>query len=79
MYVLIKIWLGSSQNAWTKTGYAWFDKRVEDPEVVVTEDAEAEDKDNFVRHTFWTADGDNADNGDDSNGDVDNDDAMMNG
>jgi hypothetical protein len=62
------------RNSWTKTGYAWFNKRAEDPEVVIVEGQEAEDEDDFVLRTLWTDDGDNEDAGDDDDDDDDVDD-----
>ena len=58
------------RNSWTKTGYAWFDKRTEDPEVVIVE---AEDEDEFVLRMLWDVNGDN-DNDDDDEDDGDDDD-----
>ena len=58
------------RNSWTKKGYAWFDKRTEDPEVVIVE---AEDEDEFVVRMLWDVNGDN-DNDDDDEDDNDDDD-----
>ena len=58
------------RNSWTKTGYAWFDKRTEDPEVVIVE---AEDEDEFVVRMLWDVNSNNNDDDDDEDNDEDDD------
>ena len=62
------------RNSWTKTGYAWFDKRNEDPEVVIVEGQEAEDEDEFVLRTLWAENGDDDDDDDNDDDDDEDDD-----